>query len=77
MADGNLSWCKNGLLHLLEQFVISSYVPNGSDMTERMGNPDTVFCILLLCPEIAACFEDSGSSSEGENEKEEFKNLCS
>lgn len=45
-------------------------------MTERMGNPNTVFCILLLCPEIAAWFEDSGSSSEGKNEKEEIKNLC-
>lgn len=50
-------------LHLLQQFVISSSVPNESGIKGGMGNPGSVFCILLLCPEIP------GSSGEGKNEE--------
>ena len=69
MGDGILCWRKDELLRLLEQFVISSSAPNESDMRGGMGNPDTVFRILLLYPEIAALFGDSGSSSEGKMRK--------
>lgn len=48
-------------------------MPNESDMRGGMGNPDTVFCILLLCPEIAAWFGDSGSSSEKKIGKKESR----
>lgn len=54
VGDVILCQRKDEVLCLLEQFVISSSVPNESDIGGGTGNPDTVFCILLLCPEIAA-----------------------
>lgn len=69
VGDVILCWHKDGVLCLLEQFVIFSSVPNESDTRGGTGNPYIVFCVLLLCPEIAAWFEDSGRSSEGKNEK--------
>lgn len=72
VGDGILWWCKDELLCLLEQFVISS-VPRESDVRGGMGNPDTVFCVLLLCSEIAAWFGGTGSSSEGSMRKKESR----
>jgi len=58
---------------LVEHFVISSSLHNESDMRGGMGNPDNVFCILLLCPETPAWFGDSGSSSKGKMRKKKSR----
>lgn len=74
MGDGSLCQCKEELLCLLEHFVISSSVPNESEMRRGMGNPDTVFRILRVQSLLPGL--ETQAVQVRRNANEEMESIC-